>query len=295
MIDLRLIRHFEAVYRLESFSKAADELNLTHSAVTKSIKTLEADWKTQLFHRTTRTVVPTEAGKRLYPMTLDLFGFAQSVKEQTIGGAPKLNIVSGPAALETLVRPAILAFREYYPNTKIIAQTMPPEHAVEELVQRRAHILVFHSDTVSGLPHVKRLKITSLGAEPYVIVFRPDHPVSKSDMSLSAITKFDWAIAGYDSIFESNLSTEVRDILTINDFPRYRLLSQSACIDLAIQSDILTTIPRSEAERYVAEGTLIAAPHPAEFSFKVSAATLMNASAEPTMERFISCMRAIGR
>lgn len=292
MIDLRLIRHFEAVYRLESFSKAADELNLTHSAVTKSIKTLEANWKTQLFHRTTRTVVPTEAGKRLYPMALDLFGFAQSVKEQTIGGEPKLNIVSGPAALETLVSPAILAFRKYYPKTKIVAQTMPPEHAVEELVQRRAHILVYHSNTVSGLPHIKRLKVTRLSAEPYDIVFRPDHPVTKTDMSLSSITKFDWAIAGYDSIFVSNLSPEVRDILTLNDFPRYRLLSQSACVDLAIQSDILTTIPRSEADRYVSDGSLISAPHPAEFSFEVSAATLVNANAEPTIEKFIACMKA---
>jgi DNA-binding transcriptional LysR family regulator len=226
-------------------------------------------------------------------MALDLFGFAQSVKEQTIGGAPKLNIVSGPAALETLVRPAISAFRKHYPKTKIVAQTLPPEHAVEELVQRRAHILVYHSNTVSGLPHVKRLKVTKLAAEPYDIVFRPDHPVSKTDMSLSAITKFDWAIAGYDSIFESNLSPEVRDILTQNDFPRYRLLSQSACVDLVIQSDILTTIPRSEAERYVSQGTLTAAPHPAELSFEVSAATLVNAHAEPTMEKFIACMKAI--
>lgn len=293
MIDLRLIRHFEAVYRLESFSKAADELNLTHSAVTKSIKTLELDWDTPLFHRTTRIVVPTEAGKRLYPLALDLFGFAQSVKEKTIGGAPKLTIVSGPAALETLVRPAIFSFREFYPNTKITAQTMSPEHAVEELVQRRAQILVYHSDTVSGLPHIKRLKVTGLGAEPYVMVFRPGHPVAKTDMSLGAITQFDWAIAGYDSIFQAKLPPEIKDILTQNDFPRYRLLSQSACIELAIASNILTTIPRCEAAQYVAAGSLVAAPHPAELLFDVSAATLADARHEPTMKKFISCMKAL--
>ena len=39
--DLNLIRRFEAVYRLRSFSRAAKELGMTHSAITKSIRTLE--------------------------------------------------------------------------------------------------------------------------------------------------------------------------------------------------------------------------------------------------------------
>ena len=41
MDEMRLLRHFEAVYRLSSFSAAARELRLTHSAITKSIKALE--------------------------------------------------------------------------------------------------------------------------------------------------------------------------------------------------------------------------------------------------------------
>ena len=76
MIDLRRIQHFESVYRLGSFSKAANELNLTHSALTKSIKALETDWDVRLFHRTTRVVEPTEAGKRLHAMANDFLSFA---------------------------------------------------------------------------------------------------------------------------------------------------------------------------------------------------------------------------
>lgn len=293
MIDLRLIRHFEAVFRLGSFSKAAGELHLTHSAVTKSIKTLEADWDTPLFHRTTRSVAPTEAGKRLHPMAVDLLSFAENVREQTIRGEPNLKIVSGPAALETVVGPAILSFREAFPDTKINAQTMPPALAIEELIQRRAHILVYHSDTISGLPHRKLLKITQLRREPYLIVFRPGHPIANTDLSLTQIAKFNWAIAGYDQIFAANLSPEIRDVLTENGFPHYRLLSQSACIELAIKSDVVTTIPKSMASAFIEAGTLAAAPHPAKLEFSVCAATLRDAGLEPTIENFTESMQAV--
>lgn len=291
MVDLRLIRHFEAVFRLGSFSKAAGELNLTHSAITKSIKTLEADWDTPLFHRTTRTVAPTEAGKRLHPMAVDLLGFAENVREQTIRGEPHLNIVSGPAAIETVVGPAILSFRKEYPKTKINAQTMPPALAIEELVQRRAHLLVYHSDTISGLPHRKLLKITPLKTEPYVIVFRPGHAIAGTNFTLEEIVKFDWAIAGYDQIFEANLSPKIRDILTESGFPHYRLLSQAACISLAMKSDVVTTVPRSIAAPYVDLGKLVSVTHPAKIEFSVSTATLRDAGIEPTIGKFISSMR----
>lgn len=290
MVDLRLIRHFEAVFRLGSFSKAAGELHLTHSAITKSIKTLETDWETPLFHRTTRTVAPTEAGKRLHPMAVDLLGFAENVREQTIRGEPNLNIVSGPAAIETVVGPAILSFREEYPKTKINAQTMPPALAIEELVQRRAHILVYHNDTISGLPHRKLVKITPLVTEPYVIIFRPGHSIANTDFSLEEIVKFNWAIAGYDQIFEANLSPNIRDILTESGFPHYRLLSQTACINLVMKSDVVTTVPKTIAAPYVNSGKLVAVPHPAKIEFSVSAATLRDAGIEPTIGKFISSM-----
>lgn len=110
-------------------------------------------------HRPTRMVVPTEAGKRLHSMALDLLGFVESVRKTTVSGEPHLKIVSGPAALDTLIGPATMKFRNHYPKTKLTVETMPPALAVEELVQRRAHMMIYHSDTISGLPHLKRLKV----------------------------------------------------------------------------------------------------------------------------------------
>ncbi len=57
---------FLAVADAGSFSKAAEELYITATAVTKQINLLEADLGLQLFVRTHRGLILTEAGKSLY-------------------------------------------------------------------------------------------------------------------------------------------------------------------------------------------------------------------------------------
>ena len=290
MIDLRLIRHFESVYRLGSFSKAADEIGLSQSALTKSIQSLELAWGVTLFHRTTRSVAPTDAGKRLYPMSLDLLAHAETVKAETRGGERELKVVSGPAILETLIHPAILGFRQQFPRTRITAETMPPAHAVEELVQRRIHILIYHTTTIRGLPHANRLRTKKLFNEPYMVVCRPDHDVLKTDRTEASILEFEWAIAGYDPVFEANLPSQTRELLQASQFPKYRLLSQTACLEMAKATNIITTAPKSAIAALLERGEIAAFRHPAEIAFAVSAAALVDTWREPTVQAFVDSL-----
>ncbi|WP_299483794.1 LysR family transcriptional regulator [uncultured Roseibium sp.] len=61
---LSRLRPFEAAARLESFSRAAEELGMTQTAVSKQISQLENDLGTRLFDRRNRAVFLTEAGRR---------------------------------------------------------------------------------------------------------------------------------------------------------------------------------------------------------------------------------------
>ncbi len=288
MIDLRLLQHFEAVYRLESFSKAADALNLTHSAITKSIKSLEEKWNVQLFHRTTRTVAPTEAAKRLYPMAIDLLEFAKAAKRETIQGEHVLNIICGPGILETMLHPALLKFRETYPATRINAVTKPPLEAINDVIQRRAHLLLYHSASLAGLPQTKRLSVKKLFDEPYYLVCRQGHPVMKSDHTLDVILKHDWAIAGFDQSFAANLPPNIRSILAQHDYPKYRLLSQTACLELVKSSKILTAVPEHIAKELIDNGEYDGFPLDDNFIFSVSTATLIDSAKEPTVAHFVA-------
>ena len=63
--SLKQLRVFVAVARHGSFSRAGEAIGLTQSAVSHSVKELEAEVGVRLLDRTTREVVLTDAGLRL--------------------------------------------------------------------------------------------------------------------------------------------------------------------------------------------------------------------------------------
>lgn len=60
--NLSALQAFEATARLGSFSRAAEELSLTHSAVHRQVSSLEARLGVQLFNRVRRRIALTDAG-----------------------------------------------------------------------------------------------------------------------------------------------------------------------------------------------------------------------------------------
>ena len=61
-MELRQLRSVEAVARHRHFTRAAEELHLAQSALSHQIRRLEDELGTPLFERTSRRVVPTDAG-----------------------------------------------------------------------------------------------------------------------------------------------------------------------------------------------------------------------------------------
>ena len=100
---------------------------------------------------------------------------------------------------------------------------------------------------------------------------------------------YDWALA-YGVQFENSLPDEILKILQDSGIPHYRLLSQTACTELAKQSDVLTTLPRSHALAMAARGEIAALPLPVGINCSISAAVLRDAGREPTVEHFIECL-----
>ncbi|MBT9528712.1 MAG: LysR family transcriptional regulator, partial [Pseudomonas sp.] len=70
---LNALRAFEVAARLQSVSLAADELHVTHGAVSRQIRALEAQLGVALFVKDGRGVKLTEAGMRLRDVAFDTF------------------------------------------------------------------------------------------------------------------------------------------------------------------------------------------------------------------------------
>src|SRR5919205_1072597 len=67
-ITLKQLRAFAAVAREQSFTRAAERLHVTQSALTAAIKALEEELNLRLFDRSTRAVVLTPQGQHFLPV-----------------------------------------------------------------------------------------------------------------------------------------------------------------------------------------------------------------------------------
>src|SRR6266568_1639539 len=68
---LNALRAFEAAARSESFTRAAEELSVTHGAVSHQVKALEATLGIKLFNRERQRLVITEAGREYLAVARD--------------------------------------------------------------------------------------------------------------------------------------------------------------------------------------------------------------------------------
>ncbi len=81
--DLAVLQAFEAAARHGNFTKAAVELNLTQSAVSRQVKTLEDQLGTLLFERVRQRVLLSAAGQQLLPAVRRLLGLKSSSQRRT--------------------------------------------------------------------------------------------------------------------------------------------------------------------------------------------------------------------
>lgn len=98
---LHALRAFEVAARLGSFSAAADELLVTHSAVSQQIRTLEDLLGIRLFDRTNRGIELTDAAKKLAPVlshsfdsiekTLDELAHSGELRRLTVTATPSFT------------------------------------------------------------------------------------------------------------------------------------------------------------------------------------------------------------
>ncbi len=105
----------EAVARHRSFSAAARELGVSASAVSQSVRQLEAQLRVTLLSRTTRSVAPTEAGLRLVEAAGPAMGqalaalTAVSARPGEVVGRLKLSVPH--AAVPFVITPVLPTFR----------------------------------------------------------------------------------------------------------------------------------------------------------------------------------------
>ena len=118
---LPALTFFEAAARLESFSRAANELCVTQSAVSKQIKTLEDYLSCQLFYRDSQTIRLTSIGREYYLNIAPLLKkiAIQSSHLRNLSTSNEITIISTIAVAHYWLFPRVALFKNLFPHINI--------------------------------------------------------------------------------------------------------------------------------------------------------------------------------
>jgi DNA-binding transcriptional LysR family regulator len=129
---------FIAVARERSFTKAAAKLGISQSALSHTIRELEARLGVRLLTRTTRSVSPTEAGERLLhtlaPRFEEIDAELAAVRELQERPAGTFRITATDYAADTILWPKLATFLRKYPDIKV---EITIDHGLVDIVAQR--------------------------------------------------------------------------------------------------------------------------------------------------------------
>lgn len=117
--SLRALRAFEAAGRRLSFTRAADELNVSPGAISHQISILERELKFPLFKRLSGGIVLTDKGKKLLGVLTKAFLDISASVDDLSGYQPDLHIRVQPAFTARWLLPRMHDFQKLHPEIKL--------------------------------------------------------------------------------------------------------------------------------------------------------------------------------
>lgn len=200
-MEFRHLEAFVSAAERESFTRAADHMHLTQSAVSQLIRRLEEDIGEPLFIRDGRKVRLTQAGYELLATANEILKLRQVVAKrappppESITGILRIGTSSSAAAF--LWAPMFQAFAQTYPNIDLdVRTTSHTVKTVENLLSGELDIGYLPFPLTNP-----RLEGRVLGNHEALMVGAPSHPLAAK----SALTVEDLATARF-ILFEEGMN-----------------------------------------------------------------------------------------
>lgn len=136
-MNARQLEVFRAIMRNGTVTSAAESLSISQPAVSKSLRTLEAEIGFQLFERLSGRLVPTAEAHLLVADTERIFreleslkAFTERIRDNQVG---MLRIGASAPATFGLLPEALDRFRRRFPTIRLAVMTLPAEQISERV------------------------------------------------------------------------------------------------------------------------------------------------------------------
>jgi DNA-binding transcriptional LysR family regulator len=185
-MNLQRLRYFEAVGRLGSFRRAADELNISQPALSRQIQVLEDEVDVPLLIRSKRRVAMTPAGAHLWRRCSELLEEAAVLAKEVrrVGKAEPVPFTIGvlQSLLSGIFPQAYLRLREEVGKVPLCVFGLRTGQIITGVLNGDHDVGV-----VSGSINEKRLILKPLFQDIHVAVLRKGHPLGARAISLKSL------------------------------------------------------------------------------------------------------------
>ncbi|MGW4928211.1 LysR family transcriptional regulator [Agromyces sp. NPDC004153] len=176
-MDLRQMEYLVALADEQQFTRAAAVCHVSQSGLSAAIRGLEEELGTTLFDRTTRRVVPTDAGLALLPHARTMLAQAAAARDAVVRATHELSGSLRVGAEQCLGMVDVNALLErvhlLYPLVEL-EFTQAGSHELAARVNEGTLDVAF----VAGGGQVTRLRRHELGRRPIVLLVPPQHPLA---------------------------------------------------------------------------------------------------------------------
>src|SRR5947209_5864543 len=247
---------FLAVARERSFTKAAAKLGVSQSALSHTIRGLEARLGLRLLTRTTRSVSPTEAGERLLQTVGHRFEEIQAeleaLSELRDKPAGTIRITAGEHAVNSILLPALMKFLPRYPDIKV---EISVDHSLIDIVAQR-----YDAGVRSGEQVAKDMIAVRIGPDMRMAVvgapsYFANRSLPKKPQDLTEHNCINLRLPTYGGLYawefekgDGELRVRVDGQLGLN--------STAQMLKAALAGFGLAYVPHDGAQPHVAEGRL---------------------------------------
>lgn len=189
---LRQLEVFVAVGRVDSVSRAAEELSLSQSAASTALGEFERQFSLQLFDRVGKSLHINEMGQQLLPRAVELIDRAREIEGMLEGhhGFGPLDIGATLTIGNYLATLIVANFLRKHPESRIRLQV----HNTSTIVQQVAHHAL-DLGLIEGDCHHPDIEVQPWIADELAIFCAPGHPLAKErKVSLEQLLSEPWIL-----------------------------------------------------------------------------------------------------
>lgn len=175
--ELRHLRAFVALSEELHFSRAARKLHVAQQALSAQIRQLEQDLGVQLFHRTTRKVELTQAGRTLLSHALPILSAVTTACEETrraySGEVGLLSVAYTPTVAAEALPKIVLELHRRHPDIRLRMCEMWQAESVAGVNQARFDVGLARCPQLTG-----DLCCVNIRDEPVGVILAASHPLA---------------------------------------------------------------------------------------------------------------------